>query len=180
MRIVSTLAMLWGVSTGLVTGLVGCAATQPSLPTVPHVDLQRFMGDWYVIATIPTWPEQDAYNAVESYALNADGTIAVTFTFNEGAFDGPRKEYHPKGFVGTDGSNAIWGMQFVWPVKAEYLISFLDAEYTQTVIARSSRDYVWLMARTPTVSDADYDRFVRQIAAWGYDVAKLRRVPQRW
>ena len=60
-------------------------------------------------------------------------------------------------FVGTDGSNAIWGMQFVWPIKAEYLIAFLDADYTQTVIARSSRDYVWLMARTPTVSDADYD-----------------------
>lgn len=176
MRIVSTLAMLWGVA----AGFVGCAAKQPSIPTVPRVDLQRFMGDWYVIATIPTWPEQNAYNAVESYALNPDGTIGVTFTFNEGGFDGPRKEYHPKGFVGTDGSNAIWGMQFVWPIKAEYLIAFLDADYTQTVVARSSRDYVWLMARTPTVSDADYDRFVRQIAAWGYDVGKLRRVPQRW
>jgi apolipoprotein D and lipocalin family protein len=168
--------MLWGVA----TGLVGCAAKQPSLPTVPHVDLQRFMGDWYVIANIPTWPEQNAYNAVESYALNADGTIGVTFTFNEGSFDGPRKEYHPKGFVTDHASNAIWGMQFVWPIKAEYLIVELDPAYTRTVIGRSSRDYVWLMARKPTVSAAEYDRFVQRIGSWGYDVSKLRRVPQRW
>lgn len=103
----------------------------------------------------------------------------MTFTFDEGGFDGPRKEYHPHGFVVGDGSNAVWGMQFVWPIKAEYLIVALDAQYTQTVIGRNSRDYVWFMARTPTVDAAGYDRFVEQIRAWGYDAEKLRRVPQR-
>ena len=107
-------------------------------------------------------------------------TTTRSFTFREGGFDGPRKEYHPKGFVEPDGSNAVWGMQFVWPIKAEYLIVSLDEGYTQTVIARNRRDYVWLMARTPTIPEADYERFVRQIASWGYDVEKLRRVPQRW
>lgn len=153
---------------------------QPPLPTVPAVDLERFMGDWYVIASIPTWLEQDAYNAVESYSRNADGTIATTFTFRDGGFDGPEKQYHPTGFVAADGSNAIWGMQFLWPIKAEYLIVSLDPAYSQTVVARNSRDYVWIMARTPTIPEADYDRLVRQVGEWGYDTRLIRRVPQQW
>ena len=57
------------------------------------------MGDWYVIANIPTFMERGAHNAVESYALDADGTIATTFTFRDGSFEGKRKQYHPRGFV---------------------------------------------------------------------------------
>jgi len=161
--------------------LGGCsAAKRAPIETVAHVDLDRFMGDWYVIASIPTWVEQGAHNGVESYRRNDDGTIATTFTFRQDAFDGPVKQYHPTGFVAADGSNAIWGMQFVWPIKAEYLIAYLDEDYTQTIIARNSRDYVWLMARTPTIDEADYERLVAQMAAWGYDTSLLQRVPQRW
>ena len=99
--------------------LTGCKTTPslPSLRPVASVDLPRFMGDWYVIAHIPTFIEKGAYNAVESYRLSADGTIATTFTFNQDAFDGPLKTYQPKGFVRNTGSNAEWGMQFVWPVQ---------------------------------------------------------------
>src|SRR5471032_345548 len=82
------------------------------LPAVPPVDLSRFMGDWYVIANIPTPIERDAFNAFESYARNADGTIAATFRFRKGGFDGTEKTYRPKGFVEPDGSNAVWGMRF--------------------------------------------------------------------
>ncbi|MBT8115776.1 MAG: lipocalin family protein, partial [Arenicella sp.] len=63
----------------LVLSVSGCASTQP-MKTVDYVDLQRFMGDWYVIANIPTFLEKDAYNAVESYALNESGEIETTFT----------------------------------------------------------------------------------------------------
>jgi apolipoprotein D and lipocalin family protein len=161
--------------------LTGCA-TVPNepLPTVPNVDLSRFMGDWYVIAHIPTFIEKNAYNAIERYDLAADGTIATTFTFREGGFDGEPKKYTPTGFVRDTVNNSTWGMQFMWPIKAEFLISYLDADYTRTVIARNSRDYVWIMARTPTIPDADYERLVAQLAAWGYDTDRLRRVPQRW
>ena len=163
-----------------VAGLVGCAAKQQPIAPVAHVDLQRFMGDWYVIGNIPTFLERGAHNAVESYALNPDGTVATTFSFRQGAFDGPLKQYHPTGFVGDDGSQAIWGMQFVWPIKAEYLIAYLDPGYTQTIVARNSRDYVWIMARTPTLSDKDYARLVAQVGAWGYDTSRIQAVPQRW
>jgi apolipoprotein D and lipocalin family protein len=159
----------------------GCASMPLSpLPTVPRVDLSRFMGDWYVIASIPTSIEKDAYNAVESYAMNPDGTIATTFRFRKGGFDGKQKTYHPKGFVESDGSNAVWGMRFIWPIKAEYRISYLNADYTLTVIARSKRDYVWIMARTPSIPETEYARLVEAIGKWGYDTAKIRKVPQRW
>ncbi len=161
--------------------LTGCATVpKDPLPTARNVDLQRFMGDWYVIAHIPTFIEDQAYNAIERYALNPDGTIATTFTFREGGFDGEPKEYTPTGFVRDTVHNSTWGMRFVWPIKAEFLISYLDAGYTQTIVARNARDYVWIMARTPTIPEADYARHVELLRSWGYDLAKLRKVPQRW
>jgi apolipoprotein D and lipocalin family protein len=138
------------------------------------------MGDWYVIAAIPTWIERDAYNAVESYRIAPDGSIETTFTFREGGFDGKPRRYTPRGYVVDRDSNAVWGMQFVWPIRADYRIAYLSADYGQTVIARTSRDYVWIMARTPEIPDADYQRLVKFVRDQGYDVSLLRKVPQRW
>lgn len=158
--------------------LAGCSAAPPAKPvtTVKHVDLQRFMGPWYVIACIPTFIERKAFNAVESYHLDSDGTIATTFTFNKGSLDGPLKRYTPRGFV-LDDSNARWGMRFVWPIKADYRISWLADDYSLTVIGREKRDYVWIMARTPQIAEADYQRLVAFVRDEGYDINLLRRVP---
>ena len=147
------------------------------IPLVKQVDLPKFMGDWYVIAVIPTMIETESYNAVENYKLNADGTIATTFTLNKGSLNGPLKKYEPKGFVRPDTGNALWGMQFFWPIKAEYRIAYLDENYQTTIIARNARDYVWIMARTPQISDAEYQTLVSLVKGWGYDISKLRKVP---
>ena len=161
--------------------LAGCQTVPgPPLKTVDHVNLERFMGDWYVIANIPTFLERGAHNAVESYRLNEDGSIATTFTFRDGGFDGAIKRYQPTGFITDARSNAVWGMQFIWPIKADYRIIYLNEDYTQTVIGREKRDYVWIMARTPAISDEDYARIVQLIADQGYDVSQVQRVPQRW
>lgn len=157
-----------------------CQAAAPPLETIEYVDLERFMGDWYVIANIPTFIEKGAHNAVESYRLDDDGTIATTFTFRQDGFDGKEKSYHPRGFVRDTNSNAEWGMQFVWPIKGDYRIIYLSDDYSTTIIGRNKRDYVWLMARKPTMTEADYEQAVHFIAAAGYDTSKLLRVPQRW
>lgn len=163
------------------TLLAACqSARLPELPTVAKVDLQRFMGDWYVIANIPTLIERGAHNAVESYALTADGTIATTFTYRADSFTGKRRQYHPRGFVIDRQSNALWGMRFIWPIKADYRITYLSDDYSQTVIGRQKRDYVWIMARTPRIPDADYQRLLARVAAQGYDISKVQRVPQQW
>jgi apolipoprotein D and lipocalin family protein len=166
------------VSLGL---LSGCSSTgQTPIRTVDHVDLPRFMGDWYVVAHIPAFLEREAYNAVESYRLLDDGRIATTFSFNDGGFDGKRKTYHPTGFVIDSESNAVWGMRFIWPIKADYRIVYVDADYRHTIIGRNKRDYVWVMARSPQIPDQDMAQLTKIIATQGYDTSKLRRVPQRW
>jgi apolipoprotein D and lipocalin family protein len=136
------------------------------------------MGSWYVIACIPTIIEKNVHNAIETYALNSDGTIGTTFTFNKGNANGAPKAYHPTGFVKPGTGNAIWGMQFIWPIKAEYRIVYLDPEYKTTIIARNARDYVWLMSRNPSMNDADYMGFIEQIKKMGYDTNKLVKIPQ--
>lgn len=161
--------------------LSGCqSAPMPPLALAEQVDLARFMGDWFVIASTPTFMDRDAYNAVESYALESDGTIATTFTFRQGAFDGPAKRYTPRGYVLDRTSKAVWGMQFVWPIKADYRIAWLAPDYSMTVVGREKRDLVWIMARTPHIADADYQRIEAFIAAQGYDTSRIRKVPQRW
>ena len=150
------------------------------MKTVDYVDLERFMGPWYVIANIPTLLEKGAHNAVENYELNDDGTVATTFTFRKGDFDGKLKEYNAKGFELDTDSNARWGMLFVWPLKSDYRIVYLDDDYSKTVIGRQARDFVWIMARTPTIPDSEYQAIVDFVGDLGYDTSKIERVPQRW
>jgi len=165
----------------LVTVLpLAACSHHPPMATVVYVDIDRFMGDWYVVANIPTFLEKGAHNAVESYKRNEDGSIATTFTFLDGGFDGERKTYRPKGFIKDTESNALWGMQFIWPIKADYRIIYLDSDYTTTIIGRQARDYVWVMARAPEMSDQAYDELVRFIASIGYDTSKMNRVPHSW
>jgi len=161
-----------------VYGSASASDARATLPRADTIDVPRFMGKWYVIAHIPTLPEREAYDAVESYALRPDGRIQTTFTFRKGSFQAPLKSLHPIGQVAKDGNGALWSMQFLWPFKAEYVIAWRDASYTQTIVARSKRDYVWYMARTPEVSDGEYRQAVQRIAAMGYDISQLRRVPQ--
>lgn len=158
----------------------GCSNNMKPIPTVPQVDLPRFMGDWYVIANIPTFLEKGAHNALESYKLTDDGRIATTFTFNAKGFDGERKQYNPTGFVVDTDTNASWDMQFLWPFKAEYKVIYLDEQYQQTIIGRSKRDYIWIMARKPVLSDAEYQTLISFAAEQGYDTSLIEKVPQKW
>lgn len=158
----------------------GCSTTAEPIATVPQVDIPRFMGDWYVIACIPTRLEKTAYNALESYRLEKDGTIATTFSYRDGGFDGEQKRHEFRGFVVPDSGNAEWKMQLIWPFKAEYLIAYLDDDYSKTIIARNKRDYVWIMARQPQLSEAEYQELERFVADLGYATDALRKIPQRW
>ena len=173
--------MTAGLSLATLLFVAGCSGpTEKPISTVDYVDIKRFMGDWYVIASIPTFIEREAYNAVESYLLMADAKVATTFTFRKGGFEGEQKHYNPTGFIQDTESNAVWGMQFIWPIKADYRIVYLNDDYTQTVIGRNKRDYVWIMARSPQIPEDDYQRLLELLEAEGYDVNKLRKVPQIW
>jgi len=170
-----------GIS-GVAAVLLAACATAPlgraPLALAADVDLARFMGDWHVIAAIPTVFERDAYNAMDSYRLDPDGSIATTFSYNDGGFDGARRRVGSRGFVVAGTGNAVWGQQYVWPIRADYRIAYLSPDYRQVVVGREKRDYVWIMARTPTIADADLARLTAFVAAQGYDASRLRRMPQ--
>jgi apolipoprotein D and lipocalin family protein len=70
-------------------------------------------------------------------------------------------------------------MQFIWPFRSEYRVVFLNDDYTQTVIGRTKRDYLWIMARKPAIPEEDYEHILRFIADLGYDRSKIKKVPQK-
>ncbi|GAP66846.1 bacterial lipocalin [Mizugakiibacter sediminis] len=117
---------------------------------------------------------------METYRLTPDGAVATSFRFNSGAADGPVKHIHSVGHAQPDTGNAVWGVQILWPMKAQYVIAYLGADYDQTIVARDARDYVWVMARTPTIPPGTYATLIGHVAALGYDVSKIRKVPQQW
>lgn len=158
---------------------VGACQSNKPLKTVDYVDIQRFMGDWFVIANIPTFLEKDAYNPLESYRLDDDGSIATTFSFNAGAIDGEKKVYKPRGFITNTETNAEWGMQFLWPIKADYRIVYLDTNYQYTVIGRKQRDYVWIMARTPEIPAQLYSELEQFVTSLGYNPQLLEKAPHQ-
>ena len=165
----------------LIISSISCTTIQNNeLETIEYLDIEKFMGDWFVISVIPTFLEKDIFNAIETYTLNSDGTVSTEFSFNKGGFDGDRKTYNPKGFIMDKKSNALWGMQFIWPIKADFRVVYLSDDYSYTIIGRNKRDYVWLMSRSPTMSDEDYSDAMSFIESIGYDMSKIVNIPQKW
>lgn len=166
--------------------LIACAKPgQPPLEAIDRrVDLERFMGDWFVIGFIPIevpfFSEAGAHNAVESYRLGAEGVIETTYTFHEDAFDGPERRFTPKGWVHNEETNAEWRMQFLWPFDSAYLIAYLDPEYQRTIVGVPDRSYVWILSRDPHMGENEYRRMLDHARDLGYDSAMIRRVPQQW
>lgn len=173
------LSVAVGVAAALLVASQSLAAPpRPPLALAPSVDLPRYMGDWYVIASIPTRLEKGAHNAKETYRLEADGTVATTFSFRADSFEGRERSITSRGFI-LGANNAIWSQQIVWPIKNDYRVAYVSTDYRLTVIAREKRDHVWIMARTPTIAQSEYQRLVEFVGQQGYDIAKLRRVPQQ-
>lgn len=163
---------------GLVSILsAGCATVTPP-PTVPYVDLERFMGDWYVVGGLLTSFEKGAHHAIENYRLDEKGRIQTTFTFRKDSFDGPVKKFTPVGFVHNKETNAEWRMQFIWPFKAPFLIVYLDENYQATAIATDNRKYLWIMSRTPQMPGHLYDEIIALAREQGFAVDKIIKVPQ--
>tara|TARA_B100000214_G_scaffold367908_2_gene338685 strand:+ start:1687 stop:2181 length:495 start_codon:yes stop_codon:yes gene_type:complete len=152
----------------------------PKMKTVDYVDLERFMGDWYVIANIPTFIEKNATNAIESYSMTDNGKIKTVFTFFHESPTGEKKTYKPTGFIYNKETNAEWRMQFIWPFKMPFYIIDLDKKYSYTVIGIPSRKYVWIMARDSIMPEEVYDKIINNLELIGYNISKIKKVTQKW
>ena len=158
----------------------GCASNQSPLPTPDRVELEPFMGRWYVHGYTPILVDKEAHNAIEHYRLDADEKIQTTYQFRDGGFDGALKTHTPVGWVHDEATNAEWRMQFIWPFRAKYIILHVDEDYTETIIAHPNRKYAWIMLRSQEVSEPDYERLVGKLEAVGYDREVIQRLPQDW
>lgn len=159
----------------------GCgAARRPDIQPVRHVDLDRYMGRWYVIASIPTTFEQGGHNPVETYRRQPDGTVCTSFRFRPDSFDAPVKKIRSTASVVQGSSGAEWKVHLLGIMRLEYLVAWLAPDYSQVIVARNKRDHAWVMARTPTIPDADYSAMRRRLSELGYDLRKLEKAPQRW
>ncbi len=131
---------------------MGCTSVK-YMQTVEKVDIERFMGDWYVVAGRTTFLEKGAYNSLERYIWNEKkNRIDIHFSFNKDSFDGPEKVIKQKAWIHNQDSKAHWKVQPLWPLKLDYLVLALDEDYQWTIVGVPNQSYVWIMTRDKSVS----------------------------
>lgn len=162
--------------------LSSCSIMNDSLPplqTVEHVDLERYMGDWYVIAHIPYALEKGKVGTLDRYALRPDGRIDNIYLFRKGSLDAPLKQWKGVAWVHNQETNAEWRIQFVWPLRVPYFVVGLDPDYQWSLIGYPNRKLAWILARKPMMDDALYESMLDRLEAQGYDRSLIVKVPQR-
>jgi apolipoprotein D and lipocalin family protein len=159
-------------------GLAGCATNAPATRTVAHVDLNRYLGNWYVIANIPYFLERGKVASYDTYSLRPDGRLGNVFTFRKGSFEAPEKSWHGVAWVVNRESNAEWRVRFIWPFSTTYLVLELDPDYRWAVVATPGHKLLWVLARERHLDAATYAEILKRIAAQGYDTNRLALVPQ--
>jgi apolipoprotein D and lipocalin family protein len=166
--------------TSLLSGLLlGCAAHGPPIHTVNHVDLPRYMGDWYVVAEIPNLAEKHCVDSVESYALRADGRIDNWFSCRKNSFDAPLKRVTSATAIIADrATNATWHLRFFKLISVDYVVLDLDPDYRWAVVGHPSRRWGWILARTATLPDPLYQSILERARSQGYNPDQFVKVPQ--
>lgn len=167
-----------------ITLLLGCAPTTtarlrlPPLQTVPHVDLKRYLGAWYEISSFPQSFQKGCTATMATYEDRSDGQITVVNRCRKDSLEGPEKVAHGRARVVDRTTNAKLEVSFFRPFWGDYWIIALGEGYDYAVVGHPSRDYLWILSRSPTI-DADlYASIVRRLTALGYETDRLRRTLQ--
>ncbi|CAK9018566.1 Outer membrane lipoprotein Blc [Durusdinium trenchii] len=149
---------------------------KPRLPVVEEVDVREMLGDWYVIANMPTPFEKGACNPLERYTWDdKKRRIDVDFSFNKDTLDGPVKKIPQKIYTGGfPKSTGRWLASPVAGVKLDYSIMDLAEDYSWVAVGHRSRKWYWLMAKGTTNLPVDVVK--KQVALAkqnGFDVSKV-------
>jgi apolipoprotein D and lipocalin family protein len=167
------------LSLALASAFAGCASPQPPLAVVDEVDLDRYLGRWYEIASFPQRFQRGCVASTATYTRRDDGRIGVVNECRDGSFDGePRRAEGVAWVADEEESRAKLKVQFFWPFRGDYWIIELDPEYRYAAVGHPSRDYLWILARTPALDPDLYRELSAGLEAQGYDLTRLKLTPQ--
>lgn len=156
-------------------------ASAPLAAMTTPIDLERFMGTWYVIANIPTFFDRGTTHNVENYTLDDGGRVVhVDFTYRK-AGSGKPGLLQQRAEVVNDACTQ-WAISpklgVFLPLRIAYLVADCAEDYSTTIIGVPDKSYIWIMARTPTVDQATYDALLAKARSFGYDTSSILRVSQ--
>ncbi|MBK9643406.1 MAG: lipocalin family protein [Saprospiraceae bacterium] len=146
-----------------------------SLQTVPRVDLQKYAGKWYEIASFPQSFQKGCYCTTAEYTLHEKGYVIVENRCNKGSVDGKQSYIRGKAFVEKGSGNAKLKVQFFWPFKGKYWIIDLADDYSYAVVSNPNRKYLWILSRTPTIGVTLYGQILERLELKGFDISKLQK-----
>lgn len=157
--------------------LTGCSGTPDGLTPVSGFDGQRYLGTWYEIARLDHSFEHGLERVTAHYSLDPDGSIRV---INRGYDPAQQKWQQAEGIAKFVSSPDVGHLKvsFFGPFYGGYNVLLLDADYQYALVSGPNRDYLWLLARTPTLGPATYDQIIEQARQMGFDTQQLIRVKQ--
>ena len=159
--------------------LTSCATSGGVPPeVVPQVDLNRYMGVWYEIARFPFRVQEGCFATTATYALRSDGTVSVLNQCRKGSFGGQLSTAEATARVVDRTTNAKLAVTFFWPFSGDYWIIDLGKEYEYAVVSVPSRQYLWILSRTPVLSEGVYSEILERLTGQGFDVRRLVKTPQ--
>lgn len=140
---------------------------------VDHLDLNRYLGSWYEIARFDHRFERGMEQTKATYSLREDGNIDV---LNTGMKDGEAKTAEGKAKL-TD-TPALLRVSFFGPFYSDYRVMLIDPDYQYALIGSGSDNYLWILSRTPQLTDQAKRILLNEAKRRGYDTSKLIWVRQ--
>lgn len=149
-----------------------------TLETVPYVDLKKYAGRWYEIASFPQSFQKGCNCTTAEYTLTDKGFVIVENRCNKGSMNGKQSYIKGKAFVVENSGNAKLKVQFFWPFKGKYWIIDLAEDYSYAVVGHPNRKYLWILSRTPKMIETIYQQIIVRIKEKGFDISKIMRTNQ--
>ena len=153
------------------------AAAEPAaLPTVDRVDLARYAGAWYEIALLPNrFQKQCVADTQARYRLDGDRVEVLNRCRTA---DGKVDDAKGRAKVVEGTGNAKLRVSFFWPFYGDYWVLALDPDYRHVLVGAPSRQYAWVLSRTPQMDETVLQGLLERAAALGFDRAAFKRTPQ--
>ena len=155
-----------------------CASNAQSLQTVPNVELKKYAGKWYEIASYPQTFQKGCHCTTAEYTFTEKGYVIVENRCNRDSINGKQSYIKGKAFVEKNSGNAKLKVQFFWPFKGKYWIIDLADDYIYAVVSHPNKKYLWILSRTSQMNDYKYQEIILKLKQIGFDLSRIQITKQ--